>query len=109
MFDSLLSIRYDYCPLGHLVILLLVITLVSLLLTFAFWLRHPSSLINLVASPKVKTTKGKGVEARSMVHNTSRVEGHVGALRWGLGRLTSNSIIHMNLHKPNNKLITVVP
>jgi len=25
----------------------------------------------------------------------------------GLGILTSNSIIHMNLHKPNNKLVSV--
>jgi hypothetical protein len=25
----------------------------------------------------------------------------------GLGRLTSNSITHINLHKPNNKLVSV--
>jgi len=37
--------------------------------------------------------------------NTLRVEGHDGAPRWGLGKVTSKSIIHMNLHKPNNKLV----
>jgi hypothetical protein len=36
-----------------------------------------------------------------------RVEGLAGALRWGLGKVTSMSIIHMNLHNPNNKLVNV--
>jgi hypothetical protein len=31
--------------------------------------------------------------------------GRVKALGWGLGRLTNNSITHMDLHKPNNKLV----
>jgi hypothetical protein len=35
-------------------------------------------------SPKVKTMEGKGVGVRSVVHSTSGVEGHVGALKWGL-------------------------
>jgi hypothetical protein len=43
------------------------------------------------------------VGARSLVRNTSGVDGHVGALGWGLGRSISKSIIHTNLHKPNNK------
>jgi len=34
------------------------------------------------------------------------VEGHVGALGWGLGRVINNSIIHMDLHKLNNKLVS---
>jgi hypothetical protein len=34
------------------------------------------------------------------------VEGHAGAPGWGLGRVTSGSIIHMDLHKPNNKLVS---
>jgi hypothetical protein len=38
-------------------------------------------------------------------YNTSGVEGHVGAPRWGLGQVTSKSIIHTDLHKPNNKLV----
>jgi hypothetical protein len=57
------------------------------------------------ASPKVETTKGERVEARTLAHNILGVEGCVRVLGWGLGRLTSKSIIHMDLHKPNNKLI----
>jgi len=56
-------------------------------------------------SPKVKTTEGERVGARSLVHNTSRVEGRDGVLGWGLGRLTNNSIIYMDLLKPNHKLV----
>jgi hypothetical protein len=50
--------------------------------------------------------EGEGVGARSLVHNTSGVEGGVEALGWGLRRLTSKSITHMDLHKPNNKLVS---
>ncbi len=57
-------------------------------------------------SPKVKTTEGEGVGARSLVHSISGVEGRAGALGWGLGRVISNSIIHMDLYKPNNKLVS---
>jgi hypothetical protein len=57
-------------------------------------------------SPKVKTTEGEGVGACSMARNTSRVEGRVGAPGWGLRISTSNSTIHTNLHKPNNKLVS---
>jgi len=38
---------------------------------------------------------------RSLVRNVYRVEGHVKALGWGLRRLISKSITHMDLHKPN--------
>jgi hypothetical protein len=41
----------------------------------------PNSLNGLIASPKVKTTEGKGVGACSLAHSTSGVEGRVGALR----------------------------
>jgi hypothetical protein len=60
-------------------------------------------------SPKVETTKGEGegVGARSLVRNTSGVEGHARAPGWGLARLTSKSTTHVNLHKPNNKLVNV--
>jgi hypothetical protein len=58
-------------------------------------------------SPKVTTVKGEGLGTRSLAHNISRVEGHAGALGWGLGRLTSKSIIYADLHKPNNKLVSV--
>ncbi len=43
--------------------------------------------------------EGQGVGAHSLVRNTLGVEGHVGVMRWGLGQLTSRSIIHMDLHK----------
>jgi hypothetical protein len=65
----------------------------------------PSSLVDSIVSPKVITTKGEGIRAHSLARNTLGVEGRAGALRWILGKLTSNSIIHMGLHKPNNKLV----
>jgi len=41
-----------------------------------------SSLMDSTATPKVKTTKGEKIRAHSLTHNTSGVEGHVGALKW---------------------------
>jgi len=35
-------------------------------------------------NPKVKTTKGQGIGAHSMVHSTLGVEDHPGSLGWGL-------------------------
>jgi hypothetical protein len=61
--------------------------------------------MDLIMNPKVKITKGKGIGARPLVHSTLGVEGCVGALGWGLGRLKSKSIIYMDLHKPNHKLV----
>jgi hypothetical protein len=43
--------------------------------------------------------------AHSLARNISGVEGRVGVLGWELGRLTSNLVTHMDLHKPNNKLV----
>jgi len=57
-------------------------------------------------SPKAKTMDGR-VGVRSLVHNISGVEERVGAPRWGLGRSTSNLITPMDVHKPNNKLVSV--
>jgi len=56
-------------------------------------------------NPKVKIVEGKRVGAHSLAHNTSGVEGHARAPRWGLGNVISKSITHMDLHKPNNKLV----
>ncbi len=64
-----------------------------------------NSLIDSIASPKVKTSEGEGVRVRSLVQNTLGVDGHARAPRWGLGQMTSGPIIHTNLHKPNNKLV----
>jgi hypothetical protein len=53
----------------------------------------------------VKKTKGQWVRVHSLIRSTSSVKGHARAPRWGLWWVTSKSIIHMYLHKPNNKLI----
>jgi len=63
------------------------------------------SLMDLTASLKVKKTEGKGVGACSLACSILGVEGCAGTPRWGLGQVTSKSIIHMDLHKPNNKLV----
>jgi hypothetical protein len=59
-----------------------------------------------IANPNVKITEGERVGALSLVRNIWGVEGHVGAPGWGLGRLTNNFIIHKDLHKLNNKLVS---
>ncbi len=64
----------------------------------------PSSLMDSTISPKAKTTERR-VGVCSLVHNISRVEGRARTLGWGLGRLTSKSITHMDLYKPNNMLV----
>jgi len=66
----------------------------------------PNSLIDSNASSKVKTTI-EGIEVHSFVRNTSGVKRCARALGWGLGKMTSKSIIHIDLHKPNNKLVNV--
>jgi hypothetical protein len=50
--------------------------------------------------------EGQGVGACSLARNTLEVEGRARAPQWGLKQLTSGSIIHMDLHKPNNKLVS---
>jgi hypothetical protein len=54
----------------------------------------------------MKIMEEERIEVRSLTHNISRVKGRVRAPRCGLGGMTSESIIHTNLHKPNNKLIS---
>jgi hypothetical protein len=49
--------------------------------------------------------KEKIVGVCSLAHNTLGVKGHAGALGWGLTRVISTSIIHIDLHKPN-KLVS---
>jgi hypothetical protein len=56
-------------------------------------------------NPKAKTMEGEKIGVHSLACSTSRVEGCAGTLGWGLGRLTSDSITHTDLHKPNNKLV----
>ncbi len=66
----------------------------------------PHSLKDSNASLKVNTSK-EGVGICSLVRNTSRVEGHAKVLRWGLRRMINKAIIHIDLHKPDNKLVSV--
>jgi hypothetical protein len=56
-------------------------------------------------SSKEKTKEGEGVGTCSLVRNTSGVEGHARVPRWGLKRVKSKSITHIDVHKPNNKLV----
>ncbi len=42
----------------------------------------PSSLMDSIVSPKVKTMEGEGVGARSLAHNTSGVEGRARTPGW---------------------------
>ncbi len=65
----------------------------------------PHSLKDSNASPQVETTEKEIVRVCTLTYNISGVEGRAEALGWGLGRMTSGSIIHTNLHKPNNKLV----
>jgi hypothetical protein len=59
------------------------------------------------ASPKMKTLEGEGVGMHSLAHSTLVVEGCARTLGCGPGRLTSKSITHTYLYKPNNKLVNV--
>ncbi len=56
-------------------------------------------------SPKVKTVERERIRAHSLVRSTSRVERRARAPGWGQGKLTSKSITHTDLHKPNNMLV----
>jgi len=42
----------------------------------------PSSLMDSIVNPKVKTIGGKGIGAQSLAYNTLGIKGHVGALGW---------------------------
>jgi hypothetical protein len=54
----------------------------------------------------VKTTKREGVGLNILIRSTSGVKGHFEALEWGLGLVISRPIIHMDMYKPNNKLVS---
>jgi hypothetical protein len=63
-------------------------------------------LIDSNASLKVKTVEEERIGLRSLTHSTSRVEMCAQILRWGLGQVANESIIHIDMHKPNNKLVS---
>ncbi len=66
----------------------------------------PHALKDSNVSSKVKTTEEAEVGVHSLTCNTSGVEGHAKTPGWGLGRVTSGSITHTNLHNPNNRLVS---
>jgi len=61
--------------------------------------------MDLTTNPKVKTSEREKVGMCSLVHNNLGVEGRVGVLGWDQ-EVTSGSIIHTDLHQPNNKLVS---
>jgi len=65
------------------------------------------SLKDSNVSLNMKTTEEKGVGVHFLACITLGVERHVGVPGWGLGQMTSEIIIHTNMHKPNNKLVNV--
>ncbi len=76
------------------------------LITIRVYDAPPHSLKYSNVNSKMKIMEEERIEVRSLTHNISRVKGRVRAPRCGLGGMTSESIIHTNLHKPNNKLIS---
>ncbi len=52
-----------------------------------------------------ENNKEEGVGVRSLARNISSAEGCARAPGWGLRWVTSESIIHTNMHKPNNNLV----
>jgi len=59
--------------------------------------KNPHSLKDSNVNLKVKVVE-EGVGVRSLICSASRVEWHARIPGWGLGRVTSESIIHTNLH-----------
>jgi len=62
--------------------------------------RSPKLLDRHNCGSKGKITEEEIVEVHSLARNTLRLEGCAKAPRWGLGWVTSESIIHTDLHKP---------
>jgi hypothetical protein len=66
----------------------------------------PNSLKDSSASPKMEISKEEGVGVCFLACSASKVKGCVKAPRWGLGQVTSKSIIHTNLQKSTKKLVS---
>jgi hypothetical protein len=54
----------------------------------------------------MKIIEKERIEVRSLTRSTSGVKGRARAPGCGLGGMISELIIHTDLHKPNNKLIS---
>ncbi len=77
----------------------------KILLIFVIDDAPPNSLLNSNVNPKVKIMGKKIMGIRSLTRNILGVKGHAGVLGWGLRQMLSGSIIHTDMHKPNNKLV----
>jgi hypothetical protein len=77
----------------------------AILFYHLLWCTH--KLINIHNYESKGKIMEEGVGVHSLACNTSGVEGRARSLGWALGQVTSKLIIHTNLHKPNNKLISV--
>jgi len=53
----------------------------------------------------MKTMEEKGIRYALSFVALRGQEGHAEAPGWGLERVTSKSIIHIDLYKPNNNLV----
>jgi hypothetical protein len=65
----------------------------------------PKLFDRLKCGSEVKTTEEQGIRARSLARNTSRVEGML-ELQDGTKKNDKPIITHMDLHKPNSKLVS---
>jgi hypothetical protein len=59
----------------------------------------PHSSKDSNVSPKVKTMKEKKDGVCYLACSTSKIEGGVRTMGWGLGWMTRGSIIHKDMHK----------
>jgi len=66
---------------------------------------HPKLLHGFNYKSQGDDNEKRRIGVHSLAHNTSGIKGHARASGWGLERLTSKSITHMNLHRPN-KLVS---
>jgi hypothetical protein len=65
----------------------------------------PHSLKDSNVNPKMETIEEEGVGIHSLIRSISTVQRRAKASRWGLGHMINGSIIHTDLHSPNNKLV----
>jgi hypothetical protein len=72
----------------------------------SFNLTHPKLFDKLNYDSKGENNERIKSWVCSLARSISGVERCVGAPGWGLRQVTSASIIHKNLHKPNNKLLS---
>jgi hypothetical protein len=63
--------------------------------------------LQLVDMDEEMSTEGQGIAVRSLTRSILGVEGCARVQGWGLGQMTIGLIIHTDMHKSNNKLVSV--